>query len=99
MVAEITLLAAVAFVWLLILKAKNKTPNIPFIVIDLYAAIPTMCKNEQECAESLYDDSSQYTALSNLEKGSSWPSKAIPYGEYHIKVLVLIQATFSTPWT
>ena len=38
-----------------------------------------------------------HTAKANLEKGSSWPSEAIPHGLRHIRGLVLTQLISSTP--
>ena len=59
-------------------------------------------KFEQECAEhfSKYsDDSSQCTAKASLEKGSSWPPEAIPYGVSHTRPLLATFWTTPTPWT
>ena len=46
-------------------------------------------KFEQECAKPFYVVMTHHTAQANLEKGSSWPPEAIPYGEWHIGGLVL----------
>ena len=56
-------------------------------------------KFEQECAEPLFVVMTHHTAKANLEKGSSWPPEAVPYGLPHTMGLVLIQATCPTPWT
>ena len=40
-----------------------------------------------------------HSAKANLEKGSSWPSEAIPYGLPYTMGLVLTQPISSTPWT
>ena len=40
-----------------------------------------------------------HTAKANLEKGSSWPPEAIPYGAIHTRGLVLTQPISPTPWT
>ena len=37
-------------------------------------------KFEYECAEPFYVVMTHHTAKANLEKGSSWPPEAIPYG-------------------
>ena len=42
-------------------------------------------KFEQECAEPFYVLMTHHTAKANLEKGSFWPSEAIPYG-LHLRV-------------
>ena len=45
------------------------------------------------------DDSSQCTAKASLEKGSSWPPEAIPYGVSHTRPLLATPWTRPTPWT
>ena len=44
-------------------------------------------KLEQEYAEPFYVVMTHHTAKANLEKGSSWPSEAIPYGVSPTRVL------------
>ena len=44
-------------------------------------------KFEQEYAEPFYVVMTHHTAKANLEKGSSWPSEAIPYGVSPTRVL------------
>ena len=39
-----------------------------------------MPKFELECAKPFYVVMTHHTAKANLEKGSSWPPEAIPYG-------------------
>ena len=54
---------------------------------------------EQEYAEPFCVVMTHHTAKANLEKGSSWPPEAIPYGLSYTMSLVLTQATYPTPWT
>ena len=54
-------------------------------------------KFEQECAEPFYVVMTHHTAMANLEKGSSWPPEAILRGLWHIRGLVLTQATCPLP--
>ena len=56
-------------------------------------------KFELECAEPIYVVMTHHTAKANLEKGSCWPSEAIPYGVPHIRGLVLTWPISPTPWT
>ena len=56
-------------------------------------------KFEQECAKPFYVVMTHHTAKANLEKGSSWPPEAIPYGVPHTRGLVLTQPISPTPWT
>ena len=57
-------------------------------------------KFEEERAEpSFYVVMTHHTAKANLEKGSSWPPEAIPYGLSYTMSLVLTQPICPTPWT
>ena len=54
-------------------------------------------KFEQEYAKPFYVVMTHHTAKANLEKGSFWPPEAIPYGEWHIRGLVLTCPINPTP--
>ena len=73
-----------------ILAGKFKMELLP--TISLTKAFP-------ECAEPFYVVMTHHTAKANLEKGSSWPPEAIPYGVPHTRGLVLTQPISPTPWT